>query len=235
MDKTPSDSEATEIQPVDPDREWTGWALGTLRELVDIGMRTARRIEVQQMATPIVPPPPDFALMQARVARAVRLSIAMTERIREAYRARKAEAETAAVELRERRQRRRAQVARAVVAAVGGGAARSEASADAGLQAKLRESLTEAETPDVELDTLPVDEIVQRICRRLGRAPDPALLPWAWDDAGGDEEAPEAPDEPADGDVEDAGDPRAGDGPPSRPDRPAGGRPPARPRKPDSS
>ncbi len=230
MVKVPSDSEAVETQPVDPDREWTGWALGTLRELVDIGMRTARRIETQQMATPIVPPPPDFALMQARVARAVRLSIAMTERIREAYRARKAEAETAAVELRERRQRRRAQVARAVVVAV-----RGEASADAGLQAKLRESLTEAETPDVELDTLPVDEIVQRICRRLGRSPDPALLPWGWDDAGGDKEPPEALDEPADGDVEDAGDPGAGDGPPSRPDRPAGGRPAARPRKPDSS
>ncbi|MDR6292095.1 hypothetical protein E9232_004633 [Inquilinus ginsengisoli] len=230
MDKAPSDSEATEIQPVDPDREWTGWALGTLRELVDIDMRTARRIEVQQMATPIVPPPPDFALMQARIARAVRLSIAMTERIREAYRARKDEREKAAVALRERRQRRRAQVARAVVAAVGG-----EASADAGLQAKLRESLTEAETPDVELDTLPVDEIVRRICRRLGRSPDPALLPWAWDDADGDEEAPEVLDEPSDGDVEAAGEPPAGDGRPSRPDRPAGGRPPARPRKPDSS
>ena len=50
--------------------------------------------------------------------------------------------------------------------------------------------MTEAETPDIELDTLPVDEIVRRICRRLGRSPDPALPPWAWDDAGGDDEPP---------------------------------------------
>jgi hypothetical protein len=225
MDKTPSDSEATEIQPVDPDREWTGWALGTLRELVDIGMRTARRIEIQQMATPISPPPPDFALMQARIARAVRLSIAMTERIREAYRARKDERETAAVALRERRQRRRAQVARAVVAAI---ESRGEAGAspDANLQVKVRESLTEAEVPDIELDTLPVDEIVRRICRRLGRTPDPALLPWAWDEAGGDEEPAEALDEPSAEDAEAA----VADPPANRL-----GRPFAKPPKPDSS
>ena len=229
MDKAPSDSEATEIQPVDPDREWTGWALGTLRELVDIGMRTARRIEIQQMATPISPPPPDFALMQARIARAVRLSIAMTERIREAYRARKDAAETAAVELRERRRRRRAQVARAVVAAIESAEdSAAGAAPDASLQAKVWESLTEAEMPDVELDTLPVDEIVRRICRRLGRSPDPALLPWAWDDAGGDHEAPEVLDEPSGEDAE-----AAVADPPSRTNRP--GRPSAKPPKTDSS
>ncbi|MGO4845064.1 hypothetical protein AB4093_05210 [Inquilinus sp. 2KB_12] len=195
MDNAPTDAAPDETQPVDPDREWTVWALGKLRELVDIGMRTARRIETQQMATPIVPPPPDFALMQARVARAVRLSIAMTERIREAYRARKAEAETAAAAVQARRQRRRAQVARAVAEALGperpAGAAGAK---DAGSPAAPRESLTETEVPDVELDTLPIDEIVLRICRRLGRTP--GRLPQRWEDAFAEDEAAGPLDEP---------------------------------------
>ena len=41
MDNAPIDAAPAETPPVDPDREWTVWALGTLRELVDIDMRTA--------------------------------------------------------------------------------------------------------------------------------------------------------------------------------------------------
>ncbi len=234
MDNAPIDPTPDETQPVDPDREWTGWALGKLRELVDIGMRTARRIETQQMATPIVPPPPDFALMQARVARAVRLSIAMTERIREAYRARKAEAETAAAAVQERRQKRRAQVARAVAAALGperpAGAATAK---DAGSPAAPRESLTETEVPDVELDTLPIDEIVLRICRRLGLAP--ARLPQGWEDV--EDGAAEPLDEPPIDELPlDESRPEALTDPPPEAPEPAAGRNrrPAR-KPPDSS
>ncbi|MGO4847993.1 hypothetical protein AB4093_20005, partial [Inquilinus sp. 2KB_12] len=95
MNAAPIDAAPAETQPVDPDREWTVWALGTLRELVDIDMRTARRLEGQHIVAGnrFEPPVIDFALSQARIARAVRLTIAMTERIREAYRTRKDAAE----------------------------------------------------------------------------------------------------------------------------------------------
>ncbi|MGO4723032.1 hypothetical protein [Inquilinus sp. 2KB_23] len=212
MDNAPIDAAPAETQPVDPDREWTVWALGTLRELVDIDMRTARRLEGQHIVAGnrFEPPVIDFALSQARIARAVRLTIAMTERIREAYRTRKDAAEKAAAEIQERRQRRRAQVARAVAVALG-----PERPAGAKAAAAPRESLTETEPLDVELDTLPIDEIVRRICRRLGR--EPGRLPQGWDEViAGDEAAepldealtdppPEAPEPSAD--AEEAGRP----------------------------
>jgi hypothetical protein len=219
MDNAPIDAAPAETQPVDPDREWTVWALGTLRELVDIDMRTARRLEGQHIVAGnrFEPPVIDFALSQARIARAVRLTIAMTERIREAYRARKDAAEKAAAEIQECRQRRRAQVARAVAAALG-----PERPDGAKADAAPRESLTETEVPDVELDTLPIDEIVRRICRRLGR--EPHRLPQGWDDAVAEDDAaeplPEALDEPLT------------DPPPEAPE-PGDPAPPAR--KPDSS
>jgi hypothetical protein len=190
MDTAPIDATPAETPPVDPDREWTVWALGTLRELVDIDMRTARRLEGQHIVAGnrFEPPVIDFALAQARIARAVRLTIAMTERIREAYRARKDAAEKAAAEVQERRQRRRAQVARAVVEALG--LERSNgAAANAKAGATPRESLTETEVLDVELDTLPIDEIVRRICRRRGLKP--GRLPQGWDDAVAEDEAAE--------------------------------------------
>jgi hypothetical protein len=194
MDMPPSDETPADSQPVDPDREWTAWALGTLRELVDIDMRTARRIETQHVmaGTRLEPPAIDFALAQARIARAVRLTIAMTERIREAWRTRKAEVEKAAVAVAERRQRRRAQVARAAAEALGPG--RPDGNAVKGAQP--RESLTETEVPDFELDTLPIGEIVRRICRRLGR--EPGRLPQGWDEAEAAEPLPEELDESLD-------------------------------------
>ena len=198
MDNAPIDAAPAETPPVDPDREWTVWALGTLRELVDIDMRTARRLEGQHIVAGnrFEPPVIDFALSQARIARAVRLTIAMTERIREAYRTRKDAAEKAVVEIQERRQRRRAQVARAVAAALG--PERPDGAVANAKGATPRESLTETEVPDVELDTLPIDEIVRRICRRLGR--EPGRLPQGWDDLIADDEAaeplPDGSDEP---------------------------------------
>ena len=221
MDNAPIDAAPAETPPVDPDREWTVWALNNLRELVDIDMRTARRLEGQHIVAGnrFEPPVIDFALSQARIARAVRLTIAMTERIREAYRARKAEAEKAAAEVAERRQRRRAQVARAVAEVLG--PERQDGAATKG--AEPRESLTETEVPDIELDTLPIDEIVRRICRRLGR--EPGRLPQGWDDLIADDEAAEPLDEPLT------------DPPPEAPEAPAGRGGTARPARkpPDSS
>ena len=201
MDNAPIDDAPAETPPVDPDREWTVWALGTLRELVDIDMRTARRLEGQHIVAGnrFEPPVTDFALAQARIARAARLTIAMTERIREAYRACKDAAEKAAVEIQERGQRRRAQVARAVAEALGPERPAGDGSKGAERPvAEPRESLTETEVPDVELDTLPIDEIVRRICRRRGLKP--GRLPQGWDDVFAEDEAaeplPEALDDP---------------------------------------
>ncbi|MGO4725761.1 MULTISPECIES: hypothetical protein [unclassified Inquilinus] len=226
MNEAPPDIAPAETPPVDPDREWTVWALGTLRELVDIDMRTARRLEGQHIVAGnrFEPPVIDFALSQARIARAVRLTIAMTERIREAYRARKDAAEKAAVEIQERRQRRRAQVARAVAEALQAerpdGAATKGAASPA---AEPRESLTETEVLDVELDTLPIDEIVRRICRRLGR--EPHRLPQGWDDVVVEDEAAEPLDEPLTDPAPEAAEPSA--------DAEEAGRPARKP--PDSS
>jgi hypothetical protein len=92
MEMAPPDCEMQD-QPVDPDLAWTHWALATLAtlaEVVDIQLRTARMTAMEQQATPILRPKPDFALAQVRLARSVRLSIAMSQRVRETYQERKA-------------------------------------------------------------------------------------------------------------------------------------------------
>ena len=76
MEMTPQDC-GLDDGPVDPELAWTRWALGSLGELVEIGLRSARMTATEQMATPIGRTKPDFALAQVRVARSVRLSIAM--------------------------------------------------------------------------------------------------------------------------------------------------------------
>ena len=192
MDNTPSDP--SETRPTDPDLKWTGWALDMLRDMIEIDCRTKRMTALQQGQILAGPDAPDYALMQSRIARSIRLCVAMTERIREAYRARKAAAEKAAAEIQERRQRRRAQVARAVAEALGPERPAGDgAKGVGGLAAEPRESLTETEVPDVELDTLPIDEIVLRISRRLGR--EPGRLPQGWDDVVARDEAAEPLDE----------------------------------------
>jgi hypothetical protein len=214
---------------VDPDTAWTVWALGTLREVVAVDLRTAHRIERQHEATPIEPTSPDFALMQSRIARSIRLCIAMTERIREAHKNRRDETPE---EKQARLQRRRAQIVRAVVEttqpyptvvdpsgadpmtadAAGAGAAMGEApsgeaplgaavpagAAEAesretddgtgedqanALAATVWETLTEDEALDADLETQPIDEMVLRICRKLGRIPDWVPLSPAWAEA----------------------------------------------------
>ncbi|MGK9236706.1 hypothetical protein KXS07_32950 [Inquilinus limosus] len=53
-----ADRDAGEIR--DPDSNWTEWVRATLRELIEIDMRTKRMIAMQQKTTS-VPSPPDFS------------------------------------------------------------------------------------------------------------------------------------------------------------------------------
>lgn len=178
MDMAQTDSRADEARPTDPDLHWTGWALDTLREVVEIDMRSKRMTAQQQAATPAGPEtPPDFGLMQSRLSRSVRLSIAMTERIRADYLMRKAERESSGEQ--ERRRQRREQ---AVDSAVKAAAEPSEAEDAERVRSLVWETLTEDEVLDVQLDTLSPDEFVREVCRKIGLPPDPTWLPPARGD-----------------------------------------------------
>jgi hypothetical protein len=139
--------------PVDPDLAWTRWALGSLGELVEIGLRSARMTATEQMATPITRTKPDFALAQVRLARSVRLSIAMSQRVRENYQDRKdGKAKPTPAE-----------------------AAPEAGPKDSEPRPERRESLTESERLETELE--PAEEAEER------RDLDTALLPRDWDGA----------------------------------------------------
>jgi hypothetical protein len=142
----------------------------------------------------------------------------MTERIREAHKNRRAETSE---DKQARLQRRRAQIVRAVVETtrvdpkgidpVGAAAPAGAAEADAresddstgedradDLAATVWETLTEDEALDADLETQPIDEMVLRICRKLGRIPDWVPLPPTWAEAAraaeAEREAGAAPD-----------------------------------------
>ena len=214
-----------EIRPTDPDLKWTGWALDMLREMVEIDGRTKRMTALQQGQILAGPEAPDYALMQSRLSRSMRLSIAMTERIRADYLSRKAEAEETGE--RQRRARRREQAVRAVTEAVAAPAA--PATPDAAedferVRSAVWEKLVEDEILDVQIDTLSAEDFVREVCRWLGRRPDPALLPRGWDD-GDTAGAPGA----------DCADPGAGDGWAEPAEESEDGCPPSRLPPPDSS
>ncbi|WP_026872553.1 hypothetical protein [Inquilinus limosus] len=192
MNMVQTDGEAGEARPSDPDLNWTGWALEKLREVVEIDIRSKRLTERQQQATPAEPQePPDFPLMQSRLSRSIRLSIAMAERIRGDYLHRRAEGEESGA--LERRRRRREQAVKAVVEAVAAAEAADLAAAGEAVDPKeterLREQvwerLAEDEVLDVQLDTLSAGEFVREVCRWLGRRLDPSRLPQGWDDVAG--------------------------------------------------
>ncbi|MFE0759361.1 hypothetical protein ACFW16_35780 [Inquilinus sp. NPDC058860] len=168
MNMAPPDCE-TEDRPVDKDLAWTRWALGSLAELVEIHLRTARMTATEQLATPIGPTRPDFALAQVRLARSVRLSIAMSQRVRENYRDRKAG--KAAPE---------PTPAEAAAEAAPAEAAPAAEPKDSEPRSEPRESLTESECLEDELE--PGEEAEERR--------DAALLPRDWDGTA----AVEAPD-----------------------------------------
>jgi hypothetical protein len=145
MDMEEPHCEEEQRQPADPDLAWTQWALRSLAEVVDITLRTARMTAAQQQATPVAPvPPPDFALAQARLARSVRLTVAMSGRIRDAYREGKA-AKPAPQRM----------PAEAPASAGAGAAAAPQSTQD---RAEPREILSESETPEVEFEALADEE-----------------------------------------------------------------------------
>jgi hypothetical protein len=216
MDMDETQCESGQSQPVDPDLAWTRWALRSLAEVVDINLRTARMTAAQQQATPVAPvPPPDFALMQARIGRSVRLTIAMSGRIRDAYREGKA-----------------GRVPERAPATLGKTVPAEETAPTATPRpAEPRrtepwESLTESETPEVELETLANEEEAEE---RPDRDPD-ASGQRDWDGDAAVEAADALPD-PSDTVAES----RPEDGWDRSPDEPDTGRLRPTPSTPDSS
>ncbi|MGO4124799.1 hypothetical protein AB4Z01_10370 [Inquilinus sp. YAF38] len=211
--------DSDEIRPTDADMHWTGWALDALRELVQSDLRTKRMIERQQDRTPAGPDTPDFGLTQSRLSRSVRLSLAMTERIRTDYLMRREKRKASGEQ--ERRRQRREQAAEAVVQAV----TKPDDADDVERVRKLvRERLVEDEILDVQIDTLSPEEFLKAVCRKIGRPPHPIRQPQGMDDVAETEAEPtEADDrEPA-------------EGWPHPPDESGVGRPMPKPAEPDSS
>ena len=220
MDMAQTDSPTDEARPTDPDLHWTGWALDTLREAVEIDMRAKRMLAQQQAATPAGPEtPPDFGLIQSRLSRSVRLSIAMTERIRADYLMRKAEREGSGEQAR-RRQRRETAVEAAVTAI----AASGEGQDVEHVRAVVWEALVEDEILDLRLDTLSDEAFVREVYRKIGRPPDPAWRP----PHGGDEAITVAV-------APETAEPASTVGWAPVPDKTAAGQPLPAPSKPDSS
>ncbi|WP_429232162.1 hypothetical protein [Inquilinus ginsengisoli] len=184
---------------------------------------------MEQMATPITQTKPDFGLAQVRLARSVRLSIAMSQRVRESYQDRKAGKAVP--------QRPPAEEASDVAPAEAAPAeaAPAEAAPRDGepRRTEPRESLAESECLENELE--PFEEAEER------RDLDPALLPR--DRTGAAAETPDRP--PADALPPDpvpgaraeavsvAARPKRGWPPPS--DESGTGRPMPKPWQPDSS
>jgi hypothetical protein len=176
MDKAPSAPEPA--PPGDPDLHWTGWALHILREAAEIDLRAKRMTAQQQSAATVGPHTPDFALMQSRLSRSLRLSIALSERIRNEYLMRKGEREGSGEQ--ERRRRRREQAAEAATRLA---AAPGEGWSVEHTRSAVWETLVEDEILDVQLDTLSPEEFVREVCRRIGRPPAPP-----WPPQGGEED-----------------------------------------------
>src|SRR5688500_16263062 len=182
MEMTPQDC-GLDDGPVDPDLAWTRWALGSLGELVEIGLRSARMTETEQMATPITRTKPDFALAQVRLARSVRLSIAMSQRVRENYQDRRdGKAKPTPAEEAVASETAAAEAAPAE-------AAPAAEPKDSEPRPEPRESLAESERLETELE--PAEEMEER------RDLDPALLPRDWDGAAAAEITDGLPDAPA--------------------------------------
>jgi hypothetical protein len=219
MDMAQSDSEPT--RPTDPDLRWTDWALHTLRDAVEIDMRCKRLTERQQQ-TPQSgsKEPPDFGLIQSRLTRPVRLSIAMTERIRTDYLMRKKERVESGEQ--ERRRQRREKAFETAIKAI---AQPMDGKGAEHLRLVVWEKLVEDEVLDVRLDTMSPQEFVQAVCHKIGRPPPSVPLPQSWDDIA------EATDvEPAETGADHEPDDWS-----ETPDESAAGQPMPEPPKPDSS
>ncbi|OWJ56175.1 hypothetical protein [Inquilinus limosus] len=181
MNEAPSESR--ELRPADPDLHWTGWALDTLREMVSIDMRTKRMTATQQLQTSAGPDAPDFDLKQSRLSRSVRLSLAMSERIRADYLLRKDERVESGEQARRRKLRE--QVAEAAVKAVA--APDKDWDADY-VRSAVRERLNEDDVLDAQLDLLSPEEFLREVCRKIGRPPPSIPLPPGLEDLDGPDE-----------------------------------------------
>jgi hypothetical protein len=221
MDMAQTSSEPT--RPTDPDMLWTVWALHLVREAAEMDMRVKRMTERQQERASS-DSPLDFGLIQSRLSRSLRLSVAMAERIRTDYLLRRGEREASGEQ--QRRLQKREQVADTVVKAIttpldGEGAEH--------LRSVVWEKLVEDEILDMQLDTLSPEAFVQAVCRKLGRPPPGIPLPQGC----GDGEAVDADVPPAE--TAGAADPELAEGWPRPPDDSDAGRLPPMPPKPDSS
>jgi len=223
MDMAQSDSD--EVKPTDPDMKWTGWALDKLRELVDLDISTKRAIVREQSQILRGSEMPDYALMQSRLSRSVRLSIAMTERIRADYLMRKDKRKESGEQ--ERRRQRREQAAESVAEAVG---QPDEAGDVERVRSMVWESLVEDEILDVQMDTLSPEEFLREVCRKIGRMPPSDPPPPGGDEGAGNTVGPPGTSvEPV------AASSLAGGGWAEPPDESGDGCPPSVLPKPDSS
>jgi hypothetical protein len=224
MDTAQSDSDET--RPTDSDLRWTDWALQTLREAVELDMRCKRLIERQQQSTSASGPkePPDFGLIQSRLTRSIRLSIALTERIRADYLMRKTKRVKSGAQERHRKRREWA-----FETAIKAMATPTDGEGAKHLRFVVWEKLVEDEVLDARIDTMSPAEFVQAICDKIGRPPPSIPLPQSWDDVA------EAMDvEPAEH-AEDAADREPAEGWPRPSDESEAGRSMPEPPKPDSS
>jgi hypothetical protein len=178
-----------------PARALAECQIEALGELVGIGLKIARAIERQVDEAAAGPQPlADLnaaAVAYARVARAVRQSILLQDRLTEAQQAAEAEAEAGALRARKDGVKARmAGVVRSVIEAEHDDAERIER-----LAAEAMERLEQ----DLHGDVLarPVAEIIADICKDLGLHPDwPALAleVSAVEDMASGGDAPEAPE-----------------------------------------
>ncbi|WP_144445591.1 hypothetical protein [Inquilinus limosus] len=156
--------------------QWTGWALHMVREAAEIDMRSKRMTERQQERADR-DSPLDFGLIQSRLSRSLRLSVAMVERIRVDYLMRRGEREASGEQ--QRRRQRREQVTETVTKAI---ATPADGEGAEHLRSVVWETLVEDEILDAQLDTLSEEEFVQAVCRKIGRPPPSIPLPRGRDE-----------------------------------------------------
>ncbi|MBW8726614.1 MAG: hypothetical protein JF625_15865 [Inquilinus limosus] len=222
MDMAQTSSEPT--RPTDPDMLWTVWALHLVREAAEMDMRVKRMTERQQERASS-DSPLDFGLIQSRLSRSLRLSVAMAERIRTDYLLRRGEREASGEQ--QRRRQKREQIADTVVKAI---ATPLDGEGAEHLRSVVWEKLVEDEILDMQLDTLSPEAFVQAVCRKLGRPPPGIPLPQGCGEGTEMATADGAPAETAE-----AASHEPMEGWSVEPDESAAGRAMPRPSRPDSS
>jgi hypothetical protein len=212
---TPSDGTTTAPDRAAADRDWAVLELEALHELARIGTAIAERVNQQHAAAVAVTPPGaaraalhrDVAQAFMRIARAVRLTLAMFGRVREVREALAAgtvlpaapvmpegpkpsagAGQCAAAETARALARNPGELGRDIEAEgdkrddenVGGGPAPAKRAH--GSNRPDRESLTELADFGFSLKHCSPGEVIARIHRDLGLPPDPVRWPQAWPD-----------------------------------------------------